>query len=62
MGIIMFEVIIGLYAFGTLVMLLGMRNAPDAYEDEEGFHIRWQNNAPEIRDVACVWAPVSFSR
>ena len=52
------EVIICAYAFGMLAIVAGMQNSPEGYEDEEGFHIRWANNSPEIRDVACVWAPV----
>jgi hypothetical protein len=39
-------------------MIAGMQYAPEGYEDEEGFHIHWVNNSPDIRDVACIWAPV----
>jgi hypothetical protein len=49
------EAIVGAYAVGFTAMLVLMRRAPEGYEDEQGFHIRWKNNAPEIRDVACVW-------
>jgi hypothetical protein len=51
------EGIIAAYVFGILAMLVGMRYAPEGYQDEEGFHIHWRNNDPQIRDVACVWAP-----
>jgi hypothetical protein len=50
------EGIIAVYVFGMLVMLAGIQRAPEGYEDEEGFHICWKNNDPDIRDVACVWA------
>jgi hypothetical protein len=56
------EGIIGAYAAGILVMLVGLRYAPEGYEDPEGFHIHWRNNAPEIRDVACVWVSAGQSR
>ena len=49
------EAIICAYVFGISAMLAGFRYAPEGYEDEEGFHIHWQNNTPEIRDIACVW-------
>jgi len=49
------EGIIGAYVLGISAFLVGMRYAPEGYEDEEGFHICWLNNDPEIRDVACVW-------
>ena len=45
----------GLLLCGAIVMAAEIRNAPEAYEDEEGFHILWQNNHPETADVACVW-------
>ena len=46
----------GLYAMGILAFLFGMQRAPEAYEDEEGFHLVWRNNDPERADVACVWS------
>ena len=45
-----------LYLLGALAMFLGMRFAPEGYEDEAGFQVVWQNNGPEIGNVACVWA------
>ena len=49
------EAIIGAYAVGFTAMFVMMRQAPEGYEDQEGFHIHWKNNDPEVRDVACVW-------
>jgi hypothetical protein len=49
------EAIVGAYALGFTAIVVLMRQAPEGYEDEQGFHIDWKNNAPEIRDVACVW-------
>lgn len=46
----------GLYAVGTVVFFVGMRNAPEGFEDENGFQVIWCNNAPEVKDVACVWS------
>ena len=45
----------GFLLCGVIVMAAEIRNAPEAYEDEKGFHIVWQNNHPETADVACVW-------
>ena len=45
----------GLLLCGTIIIIAEIRNAPEAYEDETGFHIVWQNNHPETADVACVW-------
>jgi hypothetical protein len=51
------EGIICAYVVGISAMLVGMRHAPEGYEDDQGFHIYWKNNDPELRDVACVWEP-----
>lgn len=45
----------GLYFVGSIVVIFGIRNAPEGYEDETGFHVVWCNNDPEVADVACVW-------
>lgn len=44
-----------LYFVGGLILTFGVRNAPEAYEDESGFNIVWTNNDPERANVACVW-------
>jgi hypothetical protein len=49
------EGIVFAYAAGLLVLLAGLKYAPEGFQDAEGFHIHWRNNTPEIRDVACVW-------
>ena len=51
----------GLVLCGAIVMAAEIRNAPEAYEDEMGFHIVWQNNHPETADVACVWDGTAHS-
>jgi len=46
------------WIFGLSVIAIALRNAPEAYEDEDGFHqlqTIWCNNSPDARDVACVW-------
>lgn len=46
------------WIFGLSVIAIALRNAPEAYEDESGFHYLetiWCNNTPDARDVACVW-------
>jgi hypothetical protein len=46
------------WIFGLAVIAIALRNAPEAYEDETGFHYLetiWRNNSPEARDIACVW-------
>jgi hypothetical protein len=47
--------IAGVYAAGSLALFIGMRAAPEGYEDESGFNIVWCNNTPDVADVACVW-------
>ncbi len=46
------------WIMGLSAIAIALRNAPEAYEDEEGFHFLepiWCNNSPQARDVACVW-------
>ncbi len=46
------------WIFGLSVVAIALRNAPEGYEDEDGFHFLesiWCNNSPEARDIACVW-------
>ncbi len=47
--------IAALYATGAVVVALGIRSAPEAFEDETGFHVVWHNNRPDLANVACVW-------
>ena len=43
------------FAAGAIVLSIGIRNAPEGYEDEGGFHLVWRNNDPEAADIACIW-------
>lgn len=45
----------GLYSVGAIILFFGVRNAPEGFEDENGFNIVWRNNDPDRADVACVW-------
>lgn len=45
----------GILVTGAVLTALGLHNAPEGYEDETGFNYLWQNNAPEIPNVACIW-------
>ena len=50
--------ILAAYFVGMNVfMLIELRNAPEGYQDETGFHIAWQNNSEHAQDVSCVWIP-----
>jgi hypothetical protein len=51
-----FAVLAGLYLVGALIMITGMKNAPEGFEDEVGFQLVWQNDNPESENVACIWA------
>lgn len=46
-------------AGSTIALMLALFNAPEGYEDEQGFHLTWANNSPDIPDVACVWTCAS---
>ena len=32
-----------------------LSQAPEGYQTDEGFHLTWKNNSPEVEDVSCVW-------
>ena len=49
----------GLLLTGGIVMLLEIWNAPEGFQDRDGFHVIWKNNSPETRDVSAVWAGLS---
>jgi len=52
-----------LFLAGAVVITLGMRDAPEAYEDASGFHLVWKNDAPHRRDIVCVWdSPCGLSQ
>lgn len=41
---------------GLVVLLVGLRDAPEAEQTlENGFQIVWRNHNPESQDVACIW-------
>ena len=33
----------------------------EAYENENGFNVVWQNNSPEVANVACIWESRQFA-
>lgn len=46
------------WIIGLSVVAIALRRAPEAYEDEDGFHFLepiWCNNSPQAANVACVW-------
>jgi hypothetical protein len=49
-------ILAGIYVSGFALMALGMRDAPEGYEDEQGFHWIWRNNSADAADICCVWA------
>jgi hypothetical protein len=40
---------------GFIMMVAGLRNAPEGYESQQGFHFIWCNRSPEIKNVVCIW-------
>ena len=40
---------------GMVVMIAGLRNAPEGYETDTGFRSVWCNRSPEIKNVVCIW-------
>jgi len=59
--IIMLAILAALYLTGAVVIAIGVFTAPEGYQDESGFHIVWQNNSPEVADVACIWETRQFA-
>ena len=39
----------------TVVMIAGLRNAPEGYQSGTGFHLVWCNRSPEIKNIVCIW-------
>ena len=40
---------------GFVIMVAGLRNAPEGYETAQGFHSVWCNRSPEIKNIVCIW-------
>ena len=40
---------------GMVVMIAGLRNAPEGYQTGAGFHFIWCNRSPEIKNIVCIW-------
>jgi hypothetical protein len=47
--------LLGIGLCGVLFMLLELRDAPEGFQDESGFHFVWQNNRPEVPNISCIW-------
>jgi hypothetical protein len=45
----------GIGLCGLVFLLTELREAPEGYQDESGFHFVWRNNAPEVADISCIW-------
>ena len=48
--------LLGLGLCGILFMLVELRDAPEGFQDDRGFHFVWQNNRPEAANISCIWA------
>jgi hypothetical protein len=51
----------GIGLCGLIFMVVELRDAPEGYQDESGFHFVWRNNRPEVPDISCIWAHRSDS-
>jgi hypothetical protein len=40
-------------SFWTILTLL--HNAPEGFEDENGFNVVWRNNTDDAKNVMCIW-------
>jgi len=67
-SMLMLVTILGaLFSAGVVSLVWGLLNAPEAYEDEDGFLVvqseepavdealLWRNVAPDVQDVSCIW-------
>jgi hypothetical protein len=45
----------GIGLCGLVFMLVELRDAPEGYQDQGGFHFVWRNNRPEVPDISCIW-------
>ena len=47
---------------GGIVLAVELRNAPEGFEDSDGFHSVWQNCRPDVKDVVCIWSVAPGAR
>src|ERR1700722_11172265 len=40
---------------GYVLLFVSLRDAPEGYEDADGFHSLWCNKRAELQDVSCIW-------
>jgi hypothetical protein len=57
---ITFVLLINIFLIGGIVTAVELRTAPEAYQNKDGFHLVWTNNAPEKCDVAAIWSRSAF--
>lgn len=41
---------------GFALLAKELHDAPEGYQDTEGFHVAWRNCSDEVSNVTCVWA------
>ena len=41
---------------GFAVMLVGLRDAPEGYQENGAFHYLWRNDRPDVSNIVCIWS------
>jgi hypothetical protein len=47
--------IIGFCLISLGIFAAGLLSSVEGYEDEQGFHIHWHNDRPDVADISCIW-------